>query len=253
MSDIIVDPGVEAEDIQALGEEEEQPVEEEAAEELPEKFRGKSAADIAEAYENLEKELGRKGQEIGELRKLTDEFLQQQLSQPTSKEPEVDFFDDPEQAVRKIINDDPRFKEIERQTQAQQAAMSVQQLQQAHPDFQEVVQNPDFQKWVSGSKIRQQLFKAADSYNFDAANELLTNFKERQLISKTQEVEAQKESKRKSALKTGKGVSRTSGESTAGKKIYRRTDLVRLKQTDPDRYDALADEIYAAYAEGRVK
>ena len=54
-------------------------------------------------------------------------------------------------------------------------------------------------------------------------------------------------------MKTGEGVSRASGESTAGKKIYRRADLIRLKQTDPQRYQSLADEIYQAYAEGRVK
>ena len=32
--------------------------------ELPKKFQGKSSSEIAEAYENLEKELGRKGQEL---------------------------------------------------------------------------------------------------------------------------------------------------------------------------------------------
>ena len=47
--------------------------------ELPSKFKGKSITDIVSSYENLEKELGRKGQEIGELRQLTDQILKQQL------------------------------------------------------------------------------------------------------------------------------------------------------------------------------
>ena len=97
------------------------------------------------------------------------------------------------------------------------------------------------------------MYKEADSYDFDAANELLTNWKERQMISKTKEVNESKKTKRDVAMKTGEGVSRASGESTAGKKIYRRADLIRLKQTDPQRYQSLADEIYEAYAEGRVK
>lgn len=219
--------------------------------ELPDKFQGKSATEIASAYENLEKELGRKGQEIGELRKLTDSILQQQVK-PEEPE-EVDFFDDPEAAVRKIINSDPRFKEMQQQSQQQQAAMTAQQLQQTHPDFQDIVQDQGFQEWVQGSKIRQQLYVNADFYDFDSANELLTTWKERQLIAKTKEVEVEKESQRKSALKSGKGVSKASGESTSGKKIYRRADLIRLKQTDPRRYDSLADEIMQAYAEGRVK
>lgn len=45
----------------------EQPQEEQEVE-LPEKFKGKSMEDIISSYENLEKELGRKGQELGELR-----------------------------------------------------------------------------------------------------------------------------------------------------------------------------------------
>ena len=225
--------------------------------ELPPKFQGKSAADIADAYENLEKELGRKGQEIGELRKLTDSYLQQQLSQPTtettSNEPEMDFYDNPEESVRKIIENHPKFKEFTAQTQQQQANMTAQQLEKTHPDFQKIISDGGFQEWVNGSKIRQRLYQEADQYNFDAADELITNWKERQLISKTQEVNAEQEETRKEALKTGKGVSRASGESTAGKKIYRRADLIRLKQTDHRRYDSLADEIYQAYSEGRVK
>jgi hypothetical protein len=131
--------------------------------------------------------------------------------------------------------------------------MTAQQLEKAHPDFKDVVTSPDFQEWIEGSKIRQRLFKEADAYDYDSADELLTIWKERQMISKTKEVEAEKETTRKAALKTGKGVSRTSSESTAGKKIYRRADLIRLKQTDPNRYDSLADEIFSAYQDGRVK
>jgi len=42
-----------------------------------------------------------------------------------------------------------------------------------------------------------------------------------------------------------------SGETT--RKVYRRADLIRLKMRDPGKYDAMSDEIMAAYSEGRVK
>ena len=267
MSSKIVDPEVQEEPVQeqvnetleALAVEEEveqEEIQEPEAQELPKKFQGKSSTEIAEAYENLEKELGRKGQEIGELRKLTDSYLQSQISsqsqQTTTSEP-ADFYDNPEEAVRQIIDNHPRFREFSEQTQQQQAALTAQQLEKAHPDFQEVITDGGFQEWVNGSKIRQRLYKEADSYDFDAANELLTTWKERQMISKTQEVNESKKTKRATAMKAGEGVSRASGESTAGKKIYRRADLIRLKQTDPKRYQSLEDEIYEAYAEGRVK
>ena len=68
-----------------------------------------------------------------------------------------------------------------------------------------------------------------------------------------EEVNEGKKVKRDTAMKAGEAMSNSSGESTAGKKIYRRADLIRLKVTDPKRYDDLADEIYQAYSEGRVK
>jgi hypothetical protein len=182
--------------------------------------------------------------------------LQSQISTQaettTTSEP-ADFYDNPEQAVRQIIDNHPRFKEMKEQNEKQTASLTAQQLEKAHPDFQEVIGDGGFQEWVNGSKIRQRLYKEADSYDFDAADELLTNWKERQMISKTQEVNEGKKVKRDTAMKAGEAMSNASGESTAGKKIYRRADLIRLKQTDPRRYEDLADEIYQAYADGRVK
>ena len=222
--------------------------------ELPEKFRGKSQKEIIDAYSNLEKELGRKGQEVGELRKLADQFLQSKVNQREPEpEEEFDFYDDPKAAVEKLLKNDPRLKQAEAQAAAMKAQAAMSQLEKAHPDFMDVVQDSKFQEWVKGSKIRTQLFMAADNYDFDAANELLGTWKERSMINKTKEAEAEQEADRKAALKGAKSESRSSGEAKAGKKIYRRADLIRLKQTDPNRYDMLADEIYAAYAEGRVK
>jgi len=226
--------------------------------ELPDKFKGKEVKDIVSSYENLEKELGRKGQELGELRKLTDEILKQQLT-TTQKETEeyveedIDFFDDPDKAVSKAIEKHPKFREFEEYQKVVKAQTTQQQLQQEHPDYLEVVQDPKFQEWVQQSPIRTQLYVSAHNYDINSARELLGTWKERSLINKTQEVEAEKSAKREAALKNGKGVSRSSAESTAGKKIYRRADLIRLKTNDPSRYEALQDEILRAYAEGRVK
>jgi len=240
--------------------EQDQPQEEAPEEvELPSKFKGKSASEIAESYASLEKELGRKGQEIGELRKLTDGFLQQQLTtngtpeEAQDTQEELDFFDDPDQAVNKAIENHPKFREFEEQQKVQHATVTTQKLETAHPDYLEVIQDAKFQEWVKDSPIRTNLYVSAHNYDLDSALELVGNWKERSMISNTQEAEAGKAVKRNQALKVGKGVSRTSSESTAGKKIYRRADLIRLRTNDPSRYDSLHDEILMAYAEGRVK
>jgi hypothetical protein len=230
---------------------------------IPDKFAGKSTEEIIGSYQNLEKELGRKAQEVGELRKLSDSFLQaqintnhqspkQQNSQETP-EPEVDFFDDPNLAVNKAIENHPRFKEFQ-QYQTQQVQTNAKtHLEQKHPDFTTVVADSKFQEWVKESPIRSQLFKAADAYNFDAANELLSTWKDRTMINKTQEVDAQSEANRQSALRTGATESRASAGSTGGGKQFRRADLIRMKIENPNQYESMQDEIYSAYAEGRVK
>ncbi len=235
----------------------EQPQEEQTVE-LPKKFQGKSMEDIVSSYENLEKELGRKGQELGELRKLTDNILQQQVTaqhngtEEASTE-DLDFFDDPDKAVNKAIENHPKFRQFEEQQKAQVAEVTTQRLKQAHPDYLDIVADSKFQEWVQDSNIRQNLFVAAHNYNLDAAMELMNNWKERSLINNTSEAEAVKADQRQQAMKAGKGVSKTNSESTSGKKIYRRADLIRLKTTQPSRYEALQNEILEAYAEGRVK
>jgi len=230
---------------------------------IPDKFAGKSLEDVINSYENLEKELGRKSQEVGELRKLSDSFLQAQMQQnnlqnekqevKTEEEP-IDFFDNPDAAVSKAIENHPKFKEFQRfqQVQTQQAAKT--QLESAHPDYTDIVQDNKFQEWVKGSPIRMQLFQAADAYNFDAANELISNWKDRSMINKTQEVNDQAEADRQAALKAGATESRASqGSASGGGKTYRRADLIRLKMTDPAKYESMESEIYKAYSEGRVK
>jgi len=231
---------------------------------IPNKFAGKSTEEIIESYQNLEKELGRKAQEVGELRKLSDSFLQAQIQQAQStpkqqdtneiKEEPVDFFDNPDLAINKAIENHPKFQEFQR-FQAQQAQASAKtQLETVHPDYTDIVKDSGFQEWVKGSPIRMQLFQAADAYNYDAANELLSNWKDRSMINKTQEVNEQAEAERQAALKAGKAESRTStGSATGGGKTYRRADLIRLKMTDPQKYESMEGEIFKAYAEGRVK
>ena len=229
---------------------------------IPSKFANKSTEEIIDSYTNLEKELGRKAQEVGELRKLSDSFLQAEVARKnnpqdntpleTKDNDDTDFFDDPNKAVNQIIENHPKFQEFQ-QFQAQQAQAGAKaQLEQTHPDFTDVVQDKAFQEWVQDSPIRMQMFQAADSYNFDAANELLSNWKDRSMISKTQEVKQAAETNRKDALKAASTESRSSSGSNAGGKTYRRADLIRLKMEDPSRYESLEDDIFAAYADGRV-
>lgn len=263
VNNIVVDPESYETEAPTGLEQEEQTIGSEAVEEtqaedeyqVPDKFRGKSVEEIVDSYSQLEKELGRKGQEIGELRKLTEDFIKTQTNQQAEspKEDPLDFYDDPDKYIEEKIKNNPKIKAAEKQLEERQHEVTLQKLQTQHPDAQTVVESSDFQEWISQSKIRQRLFQEANAYDFDAANELLSTWKDRQLISKTKEVESAKEASKEKALKTGRTESRSSGESVGGKKVYRSADLIRLKINDPERYNAMSDEILMAYAEDRVK
>ena len=243
-------------DIQA-----EEPVEQATQEDddIPEKYRGKSAKEIARMHQEAEKALGRQGSEVGELRRLVDDFIKAQTVAKTQQQApdnddvdDVDFFADPKAAISKAIEKHPKIKAAEQLILSSRKAEALNTLKTQHPDFQEIVQSPDFAEWVGKSKVRQELFVRADqAYDFDAANELLSTYKERKaVVEKTKAVE---QVERKQAVKAAStGAGKGSGE-TIGKKTYRRADIIDLMMRNPDRYAALSDEIMAAYAEGRVK
>jgi hypothetical protein len=109
-----------------------------------------------------------------------------------------------------------------------------------------------FAEWVKGSKIRTQLFVQADqAYDYDAADELFSLWKERAGVAK-QTVEVEKQARKQQLKSANTGNARGTGEGSR-KKVYRRADIIKLMKTDPERYSALSEEIFQAYAEGRVK
>ena len=205
-------------------------------------------------HQEAERYIGKQAQEVGEVRKLADELIKQNLApkQPTVEvEPEVDFFENPQKAVQNTIDRHPDV------VKARQAAVDFNKMQmqakltQEHPDFVQVANDQGFVDWVKQSPVRLGLYAKADGeFDFDSANELLTTFKQLKGVRAKQTDESSRQV-RSQALKAA--TVDTGGTGESGKRVYRRADLIRLKMTDPNRYDALSDEIMQAYADGRVK
>ena len=223
---------------------------------VPEKYRGKSLEDIVNMHQEAEKLIGRQAQEVGEVRRLADELLKQKLSQtqtnaPTKEETEIDFFEDPKLAVQKAVASHPDVLAAKQASQQFKQMQTQSMLSKKHPDFAEVVRDGEFIEWVKGSPLRLNLYAMADAqYDFTAADELISTFKQIR-TSKTAQTTEAGNSVRKQNLKAVAVDVGGTGESS--KKVYRRADLIRLRMTDPNRYEALQPEIMAAYAEGRVK
>ena len=232
---------------------EQQKIEQKA--ELPEKYRDKSLDEIVKMHQEAEKLIGKQAQEVGEVRKLADELIKQNLGsrqqQTRQEEPEVDFFENPQKAVQRTVDNHPDILAARQVTLEMKRAQIQQRLAQEHPDFGEIAKDQDFANWVKSSPVRIKIFEQADSgYDFDSANELLSTYKQLRTV-KSKQVSDEGEVTRKQNLKAV-GVD-VGGSGESSKKVYRRADLIQLQLRDPDRYASLADEIYQAYAEKRVR
>jgi len=240
--------------------------EESQGSEVPEKFQGKSFEDVVDMYRNLEKDYGRKGNEIGELRKLTDELLQLEIQQKrnatervATKEEEVlsddDWFSSPKKATDKYLEKSGLAREVQElkeKLSSRDREEAHKAFLEKHPDYMDLAQNTGFQEFVTASKYRTDLAKKADQYDYEAANELFDLYKAiSPNLGATEDSgndKANRQEARKKATLEGTGT-RNKGT----KKVYRRADLIKMKMQDPDRYNSMQDEIMQAYSEGRVK
>lgn len=204
--------------------------------ELPEKFQGKSAGDIAKAYSELENKLGRQSQEIGQLRAAV---TQQVTPQPT----EEDFLDDPAAAVERRVQ----------QVVAPLVEKTfVSELDRERPGWQDVVKDESFQDWVLASKARKLLLGEAQAFDLEAAQELIDGWTTRQgmseeMVERSTEQAVQQDRKLRAAVTEGGTTRRPRG------KIYKRAYVQHLKATNPREYKAQFEDIYRAYQEGRVE
>jgi len=233
----------------------EQPQAEEPS--LPEKYQGKSLEEVVQMHQEAEKLLGRQSSEVGELRKVVDDYISSQTQQAPQQqyvEPEddIDYFTDPQAAVNRAIENHPKIREAQQYTEQYKKQSSLATLQAKHPDMQTILGDPKFAEWIKASKIRTQLFVAADQqYDADAADELFTLWKERKTVAQ-QTANVEKQARKQTLRAANTGNARGTGEGSR-KKVYRRSDIIKLMKTDPERYQALSNEILQAYAEGRVK
>jgi len=253
----------EAEDVQITAEDTKEEEETKAISEQEEntkqklegKYANKSIEEIVQMHQEAEKLVGRQSAEVGELRKIVDEFIKNKVSETkenlsNTDNVEPDFFDNPKEAVAKAVAGSEEMKQIKELLAKQNEKEVLGKLTTKHPDYVDIVKDPAFGDWVRSSKVRVELLERADRYDFDAADELLSFWKERKgIVEKTKAInDEDRRQQRKAASTGGKG----SGEPVS-RKIYKRSDIVNLMTNNPAKYRANIDEIQKAYEEGRVR
>jgi hypothetical protein len=256
---------------------------------VPAKYRGKSIEDVIEMHQNAESELGRKGNELNQFKRMTDSLLdldtkrrndlaiggatEEQIEESTLPEiSSTELLENPTQALAKVLDARDKTNESKRTQQEQDdaAAKIEAKFVEAHPDADVIANDPAFIKWVAESNSRSLLGYHASRGDLVSGDALLAEWKGLNSATSTdimdentsteddvtvtrnvQDDPGLAAARRASTESTGQ--SQTTDAPTG--KIYRRLDLIRLKLTDPEAYgdEGFQREIMKAYSEGRVK
>ena len=256
----------ENEELVSLSEEMDKPLEEpeqeanetetqEATPDIPDKYKDKSLEDVVRMHQEAEKLLGRQSSEVGDLRKSVDELLKSKIDEAIGnkkedEEPEIDFYDDPKGAVNRAVEGSSTVKQMQELLARQQQQEVLGKIATKHPDYEGVIKDQNFIDWIKASAVRTELLQRADKYDFNAADELLSNWKEiKGVVEKTQSLgEQDRKLQVKAASTGGKGSAEP-----MSRKIYKRSEIVNLMINDPRKYAENVHVFDKAYAEGRVK
>lgn len=240
---------------------------------IPDKLRNKSVEEIAEMYRNLESAYGRMANDLGSQRKLTDQLLELKRSEDlrsngqTVPKPEVnstELLDDPTSALDKYF--EARLAQLQAQSNEKlssiESKLGAAEFARKHGDVSVYGNDPDFIQFINATQYRMNRASQAANGDYEAADELLSEFKDlqsrrnpkptKETIEEVHDPEVT--SHLEAARKAGLENSGNSGSKPSGK-VYSRAALMRLRLEKPDMYydDAFQAEITRAYEEGRVK
>jgi len=239
--------------------------------ELPEKYQGKSASEIARMHINAEKRLSQMGNELGSLRSLTDQVLnlkKENVAVPeTPRKPVTvdEIFANPDKAILETIGtsdvarkaDDAvaRADNIEKQ-------LALRDFESKHPSYKDDLSDTTFQDWVSGNSARVELFRRADGFDVTSADALWQMWDEYKQLKDVTSKREKAQERRQDVLKAGKTVADASTEQRPSGPTYSRAKLMelqmkahsgdlsaRMKWND----SVFQDELLKAYSEGRVR
>jgi hypothetical protein len=225
------------------------------------RFDGKDQAEVLRSYAELERAYSQQGNTMGELRKSFDEYvnLQSQTSEPEQVYEPVtadEMYEDPENAVARVVqkHTGDKLKELEEELNKAKMERKISEFDRKFPDAKQIAHSPEFAEWVQGSPFRQRLAQQADSYDFEAAEELFGLYNDStQTVAASQEATKRDQQLREATLESA------SPESAKLDETFSRADIIQAKLSakygNAEAQTWLrknGEAIAIAYEEGRV-
>lgn len=220
--------------------------------EAPDKYANKSREELAKMLDESQSFIGKQSNEISQNREriqaleTTGDYIKGQLgSAKTAPEKELDYFGDPENAIKQSISSDPRLAKLEEKLEEQDLNQKRQKMIGAHPDFQSLMDSPDFSQWIAKTTSRQAALTLMNANgDVNLAIGLLDEFK-------GQRSQATKDQRQESIRSASSGSVSGSSAKAPGKKVAA-SQLRKLYKENQAEYEALSGEIDKLYAQGRV-
>lgn len=137
--------------------------------------------DWEDRYNNLNQAFSRQGQQIGDYRKLIDDYVTTTPDDEANDSVDVspitpdDIYENPDEAVRRAVDSHPAIqdaKELRKKLEAQELELMKKEFGEAHPDFELTVSTDEFGNWVRENPIRTELAIRANGYDMTSADAL---------------------------------------------------------------------------------
>lgn len=229
---------------------------------------------VLASYKELEQRLGLQGQEVGQLRQLTDKLLDLKKtedrakgggSQGPSPVTSDELLRDPRAAIERVVGE--RTADLEARLAVENRERIRTEFRGHYPNFETDMQDPEFQNFVRTSPYRTTLATQASQGNVQAAYELWGAYAE----AKAKPANAEGDKGKKSAeeiarakaladatgMVTGSGGTGTGDgdSSNSDKPIYSRTAIIQMRINNPAGYydPAFQAMLELAYKEKRVR
>lgn len=232
---------------------------------IPERFKGKSAEEIAKSYVELEALNSRHAQSLGEMRKTVDELISLELrrNKPTQDTPEntkpvtVDeLYENPEEAIRKVVDKtaSTRVEKLEQDLAQERLARAKAEFTKQFPTWEQDVYNPEFVQWIHAKPHRVSLARRADSGDFGAAEELFgTYYDQIEAKRSKQDREDRKRQVKAASLESPGASVPDETETFSRRKLMDQRLLAKKGNREAAAWlNDNAERIAIAYEEGRV-
>ena len=151
--------------------------------------------DWKKRYDDLEISYSRQGNQLGDYRKLVDDFISTPaVSQEDSVEAVPitpnDIYENPAEAVNRAVEAHPAIqeaRELKEDLEEQKANALKETFDAAHPNYQETATSPEFGEWVRENPTRLDLVQRASKFDMISADALFTLWEAEQAAKQTLE------------------------------------------------------------------